>query len=378
MQTLAYATPAEHRHTFARHVLTDRDAAEQRLGQMITQGRARAAQVIESLMAEAQRRQDYLVPASQLQFVVSPVEVGVNLEGAGRLALADHALGEMRQDLRVSADFLKGLQKDGERGAQVATQLLNDLHYRLHSRRLLRVVGGQVKGWLSEDYNPIDQSEVITGFLAALQAVNAIPTGGFISDWRYSLDALYGEMFEALPGEYLVMGAQLRSSDYGAAAVTIALSFWRIICTNLAVGKALYRQVHIGKHAWQLDDGFKVSHQTMRLTAEASVSAMQDAIRQVFSRTTREKLVADYTRDAQTHIDADNAAKALRKKGVLTETDAHQVVNMVRGEDRIEILPHTEDPESALRFKQALAFIALQTQGDRRLLLQDAAMNLTA
>ena len=117
--------------------------AHQKLEAMIENGRAKQAQVITHLMDEADRRKDYLVPASKFQFQgrmieATPLSLQLGDNGDEGLFFNDYSFGQMASILGVPERFIKGVfDEDPEVGANI----LNDLRYRLgDSRRLIREV----------------------------------------------------------------------------------------------------------------------------------------------------------------------------------------------------------------------------------------------
>lgn len=352
--------------------MTSQQAAES-LARLIERGRHTSTQVIQNLMAEAQQRLDYRVPPKQLymQYHLDyppSIAFGDQVYTLTRWA-EEQLLGSMRIPLR----FVASLEADGERGISILNDLVNSLVYRIPSARLVRTVGQEAKAILSDGYKLIDQGELIAELVQAAQKHDLVFTNGHITDRRYSLDVLYPHIVEPLPGEYVAIAGQFRSSDYGYGAAELRLAILRVICTNLAVREVVFRKVHIGQNDWELEGEFQVSERTRRLASAAAVSAMADGVKLLTQPALRERIIQQYREAANKAVDLQQQTRNLMRRGVLSEAEVQQVTDMVLNERRIEVLPSTDLPNSLLRFQQALAWLANSKTGERKFALQEAA-----
>lgn len=350
--------------------------AHQKLEAMIESGRAKQAQVITHLMDEAERRKDYLVPASKFQFdgrmiEATPLSLQIGDDGENGLFFNDYSFGQMASILGVPERFIKGVfDEDPDVGANI----LNDLRYRLgDSRRLIREVDGTIRAVLSDRYKPIDQGRVIEMFLKAVQETGALPLDGFCTDRRYVLRAVIPQILEPMPNEVVALGVHISSSDYGAGALNLAVFQIRMWCTNLAVGESVFREIHLGSRMNDDDGLIQWSGRTVSLQGMTALSEMKDAMRAILAPENRDRIEASWRAAAMERINTQGEADKLRKQNILSKEDADNIVKLVQNEQRIEVLPSTPDPNSKLRFAQALSWLAQQAEGEKRLDLEVAA-----
>ncbi len=190
--------------------------AEQKLQTIIDEGKQRASRVASDLLAEAKGRVDLLVPPERLKFVVGEKETALIVPHSttpNPIPLTTWAEDQVLDDMGIRKDFFYGLidRDPPDRACAAAQWLLNDFAaWTMKSRRLIRVVnarhekhglvGGQVKGFLSEKYKPINQGEVVESFLAAAKLAKAVVVNGHVTDRRYLLECIHPELIYAHKG----------------------------------------------------------------------------------------------------------------------------------------------------------------------------------
>lgn len=363
-----------------------REVAVERLTRYVEEGRAKSATIVKKLMEETEQRVDVVVPRQMMNFHVLPERVELNVDDPRvreTLGFSEWSEAQMLGTLGIQQRFLNGLQGDGKTGATIATQLLNDLRYRIggeeeingKARRLLRVVKSQVRGWLSPTYGMFDQSEILGGFAQAIQNVarqGIVFTDGVISDRRYGITAVHPQILEPFPGEYILAAEQLQSSDYGFGAVDLVQQVIRLVCKNGMLGFSLFRKIHRSTGFGGDENAvFEISERTRQLKAQATVSLLTDGVRAGFSDQSVDKMLDQYRVAAAREINPKTESDGLRKEGLLTKEDADKAPALLAMD--LEILPDTPSKNSALRFGQLLAWMGSQAEGEKQINLMEAA-----
>jgi len=374
---------------------------QERLDAMVDRARGESGAVVEKLMAEATSRRDFLLAGDELDWgwdgsdvVVSHKRVTQATE-LPHLRATDWARGQLGQRLRVPAAFMEGLVEEARQtfsdgqpkpvavmARGTLHDLLDGLKYRWDDKRvLLREVDGAVRGLLSDSYQPVDQSALVKGFVETCHAVGSrggvevLPlSGSYMTEKAYGLRALRAEIIEPLPNEPMVLGVQLSSSEYGAGSTEIKLTLTRMWCTNTAIGESVLRKVHLGAGLRESGGGLiEFSERTLRLNSAAVVSGMRDAVASVLCEGGRDKVVAQIREAADSKVDAKALAEGAARRGVLRKSDVERVVDLVKNEDRFDILPNTTNRESRLRYANALTWFAHGKPADERLSLEAEA-----
>lgn len=357
-----------------------RQMAEDILGRKIEQGKARSTQIVTALYDEVNSRESFIVPKSELHFAVSPEngQLTADVNHHGKFSFTDHARGQALKTLHVNQtqyDFLtKTHREDG--GPAILSDFLNKLRdLTMENRRMIRTVNGQVRGFMTQDYQTIDADQTVTQLMKSLTDTGAVFLGGELSDWRYALDLMLPKIEEPLPGEFVLPIVRFRSGDYGDTAAEMTFGILRLICGNGLVREVIFRKVHSGGGQWKIETGVvEISDKARELSAALVIEKMNTSLKYAFSENGISKMMTQYAEAAETPINAARVAGNLQRAGLLTKPEADQVVKLVREEDRIEVLPKTDKAETQLRFEQALAFIAQQSpDSDRRMDLVELA-----
>ena len=257
-----------------------------RLEESIKARTARAGQVLSQVMGTIP--EDKVVKAEVLGFAPVPENKAIVLRaGDQEFSLHRHALRQVAGVAKVPVDFVDRLTE----GESWQGQLLADVLTRIYShasdhgqkKHLIRVVGGQVRGFLSDSYRRLDSRPIFDAFLQAAQQAGAQPYGGHASDIRAGLKLILPGIHAIQLGDdrvdLVAFGAEISTSDFGAGLLAIRSFIERLVCLNGATAEDLMKQVHLGK---RLTEDVEFSQKTYELDTRATVSAVRDITRAAF------------------------------------------------------------------------------------------------
>ncbi len=238
-------------------------------------------------------------------------------------------------------------------------------------RYLIRRVGGQVRGVLSDAYKRVDCRPMLDAFLGAVQQRGAVPAGGEITETRVVVRVIVPTIYEPTPGEFVVYGMQLANSDFGAGTYALSDFVMRLLCLNGMTGDKQLRQIHLGK---RISEDVELSAKTHALDTKTLVSATIDTVGQLISDVVldkRTKAIGDLARQELTFQQAiSQAGKRLSK----TEREASEEI--YEGPDVLNV----PEGKTMWRFANALSFLANDEKkipsADRRIELQEIAGRL--
>src|SRR4029077_9558132 len=238
-------------------------------------------------------------------------------------------------------------------------------------RYLIRRVGGQVRGVLSDQFKRVDCRPMLDAFLGAVQSRGAVPAGGAITETRCVVRVLVPKIYEPTPGEFVVYGMQFANSDFGAGTYALSDFVLRLLCLNGMTGDKQLRQIHLGK---RISDDIELSAKTHALDTKTLVSATIDTV---------DKLISDVVLDKRTKAIGD-----LSKQELSFEQAASQVGKRLSKSEREASEEIYEGPDvlnvpagkNMWRFTNALSFLANDEKkipsADRRIELQEMAGRL--
>lgn len=252
-----------------------------------TQPDAQAA--MQSLVEDGKVMKDYLAPIGVKHGSNPDVTFGANghvlidfLENS--YSLHDNAIGQLSEKFKIPSRYLKDLANGDEWGRNLTAKILNE--HSLHAnqeRVLIRAVGKQVRGVLSDSYKRIDSGKIVNGFLIESYDKGAVLAEGYKNDLQVWIEVILPEVI-IIPTENngeipICFGARLSTSDFGKGATEIRAFMMQGICLNGWVRESLLRQVHLGK---KLPYDLGLSDKTMILDTRTQISAVRDMTGRIF------------------------------------------------------------------------------------------------
>jgi hypothetical protein len=347
-------------------------AAQAKLQSMVDAGRDRAMKGIEAINAEYGLRHDFMARPTGLTVGWKAKDLTVEVKGEGAFALTQHARGQLLQQAAIPTAFADALSRHD----------LNDL-LRFNLEKLLprtapdgllvRTVGDTAKGILSPSYRIIDGSPLFEAFIMESMRAGLVPHSGEVTDTRAFVQFIQPRVIEVFPGEHVVFGMELKNSDYGNGALALAVTIWRLLCTNGLVGHDMFRKVHLGKRFDGFGEGqetVKLSAKTLELDAATLKSGLADVMKQLPAHV--EASVETLRSAGEQVVNVPQALQALQKRG-LKKATLDKVKALYETEQPVESLPQQA---GAWRFSNVLSLLANSAQGDEAHDLRELAADM--
>ena len=270
------------------------DVVRNKVQRMIDRNQNNVKQTLQRLMSEHRSAQDFIAPIGvELKKkdtgpVIKFTEQGyitMNVD-KNRYSLHPHAVGQLAEKMNIPAKYLRQLSEGSEWQRQLATQILNEHSgWTERTRVLVRAVGNQVRGVLSDSYRRLNSEQILTAFLTEAMSQGAVPCDAFMSDTKIWVETILPEPI-SIPTELngtvmIYMGARFSTSDYGDGAVDMRAYLLNGVCLNGMVRESLMKQVHLGT---RLPDNLMFSEKTYALDTETTMSATKDFTKNLYSR----------------------------------------------------------------------------------------------
>ena len=285
-----------------------------------------------------------------------------------------HALTQVAERAGIPGTYLNRLLTRPY-GPQLVIENLTTIFQKEEpSKYLVRSVGDEVRGVLSDSFRRMDSRPIIEMFASECQAVGAVPIEGVGGDLRWSLRAILPMVFQPSKKtgleEYIAFGLALTNSDFGVGALSLRLFMLRVWCTNMALLEEALRQVHLGK---RLADNIEFSQQTYELDTATQVSAVKDLIRGSLSPEKINESVALIGKALEERINPKKAWEELPKQGLLKGEVAK--VKEIFNDGGVEMLP---PGTTVARLSNAISWFARQPEQtpERRIELEAVAGQL--
>lgn len=301
-------------------------------------------ETIEKIEKDGKMLVDYIKPiGTNLKKIGATPEVvfsangSVNMEFTARtgqdeyelehMTIHDNAIGQLASKFGVPTRYLRDLAGGNEWQRNLASQILNQhCENTERSRMLIRCVGNQVRGVLSDSYRRLNSTEILIAFLQ-----EAINCNAAIADAHYTDTKIYVETILPTPIEIptakngtvvLFAGARFSTSDFGDGALDMKSFLLNGACLNGMVRETQMRQIHLGS---RLNDNLLLSQRTYELDTKTQVSAVKDVTKYLYDRNTILAKAMEIEAASEVEVDASKELKALAKNGKLYKQESEEI-----------------------------------------------------
>ena len=148
---------------------------------------------------------------------------------------------------------------------------------------LVRAVGNEVRGFLSDSYRRLDSQQIFNTHIEEIFRNGAVLSDGFMDETRVMVESLLPAPIEMVTEHngviMLAFGTRLSTSDYGDGALELRSFLMQGICLNGMVRESMLKTVHLGA---RLPENLALSERTYRLDSETQASAVKDLTKKLF------------------------------------------------------------------------------------------------
>jgi len=242
-------------------------------------------------------------------------------------SLHENAVYQLADKIGIPARYLRELANGDEWKRQLASVLLNEhSSWTQRTRVLVRSVGQEVRGVLSDSYRRLNSVEILTGFIEEAGKQGAIVADAFMTDTKVWAETILPKPI-IIPtmqnGEvFLFAGARFSTSDYGDGAVDMRAFLLNGVCLNGMVRESVMKQVHLGS---KLPDNLQLSERTYQLDTQTTVSAVRDLTKGLFGRENIMQKAIEIQGAGEIEVDMNEELKRMVKAGSLLKSDSENV-----------------------------------------------------
>lgn len=298
---------------------------------------------MERLINEGKIAQDYIAPLGvELKRNDHSPVITFNGEGGltmnmpdGKFSLHSNAIGQLADRMGIPQRYLRTLAAGAEWQVSLAATMLNEHSgWTQRSRVLVRTVGSQVRGVLSDSYRRLNSVEILTAFVQEASQQGAVIADAYMSDTKVWAETILPQPLvipTAKNGDVIIFaGARFSSSDYGDGAVDMRSFLLNGACLNGMVRESVMKQVHLGS---KLPDNLRLSQQTYELDTKTTVSAVRDLTSGLFSRETLMQKAYEIQGASEMEVDLNHELGRLTSNGSLLKTESSEVQKILMRND---------------------------------------------
>lgn len=253
----------------------------------------------------------------------------------GQFSLHDNAIGQLADRMGIPQRYLRGLASGEPWAVSLAAYLLNQhSDWTQRSRVLVRTVGQQVRGVLSDSYRRLNSVEILTAFVQEAAGQGAVISDAYMNDtkvWAETILPTPIEIPTAKNGIVTIFaGARFSTSDYGDGAVDMRAFLLNGACLNGMVRESVMKQVHLGS---KLPDNLKLSNKTYELDTKTTVSAVKDLTKGLFCKDNLMQKAIEIQGASEIDVDFEHELKRLTSSGGLLKQESKEVEKILMRND---------------------------------------------
>lgn len=313
--------------------------------QKMIEGKAIGVQAtMERLINEGKIAQDYIAPLG-VNLKRNEHKPVITFDGAGEalmmnmpdgaFSLHANAVGQLADRMGVPQRYLRTLATGEAWQRQLAADILNQhSDWTQRSRVLVRSVGTQVRGVLSDSYRRLNSVQIITAFIEEAAGKGAVISDAYMNDTKVWAETILPQPIvvpTAKNGDVVIFaGARFSTSDYGDGAVDMRTFLLNGACLNGMVRESVMNQIHLGS---KLPDNLALSQHTYELDTKTTVSAVRDLTRGLFSADTIRRKAYEIQGASEMEVDLEKELKKLTKDGGLLKQEGQEVEKLLMKND---------------------------------------------
>lgn len=298
---------------------------------------------MERLVNEGKIAQDYIAPIG-VNLKMNDHSPVITFSGDGNLqmnmpdgkfSIHDNAIGQLADRMGIPSRYLRGLASGEPWAKHLAATLLNEHSgWTQRSRVLVRTVGQQVRGVLSDSYRRLNSVEILTAFVQEAAEQGAVISDAYMNDtkiWAETILPTPITVPTAKNGDVIIFaGARFSTSDYGDGAVDMRAFLLNGACLNGMVRESVMKQVHLGS---KLPDNLQLSQQTYELDTKTTVSAVRDLTKGLFSKDNLMQKAYEIQGASEIEVDFEHELKRLTRDGGLLKQEGKEVEKILMRND---------------------------------------------
>lgn len=249
----------------------------------------------------------------------------------GNFNLHGNAISQISEKMGVPAKYLRELAMGDEWQKQLCATILNEHSgWTQRTRVLVRAVGMEVRGVLSDSYRRLNSVEIITAFIQEASVQGAVMSDAYMNDTKVWCETILPTPIEIPTRKNgmvtIFAGARFSTSDYGNGSVDMRSFLLNGACLNGMVRESVMRQVHLGS---RLPDSIALSQKTYELDTKTTVSAIKDLTKGLYSRETIMDKAIEIQGASEIDVDFDKELKSLVQRGALLKNEGREVEKLL-------------------------------------------------
>ena len=292
---------------------------------------------IQSISEELDRQRK-----SKFDFIIPTMFMGMTFNGAllnkksgKELPLTDYAHGQIAEHMKIPRAYYKRMQLESP---ELLARNVNTWMEKQPkgTKRLVRVLDGKGRAYLSDRYLPIDNWDTLNALLPSLQDAGCEIVSAEVTENRMYIKAITPRITgEIKVGDKVQGGLIISNSEIGAGRVEVSPLLYRLVCSNgMIVPDMSLKRHHVGRRVAEEDltvNGI-YSRETIAADIATFLLKARDTVRAVLDQTVFDDVIKRTRRAAGEVIeDAEECIEDVTNRYGLSDEERTALFNNFLG-----------------------------------------------
>jgi len=260
---------------------------------------------LESLVRELERAKanskDIIVDTQNIQMEPYNDDTVLNINGE-TYPLTDWAHTQIAEKLGIPIKYYNKMRESGK--AELLAENVN-AWMPVRERRLIRILYGRVRAFLSDRYRPMDNYDLLFCALDEFTHHDVEIHRCDLTETYMYIKAFQPAEIRQIETEYgtvsVIPGLILSNSEVGAGSMKVEPALLNVGCKNVFIASAQFKAVHIGRRR---GEGDIWADDTLRLQDEVLWREVRDTIRAAFDTERFVKAVERFSKAAENKVES--------------------------------------------------------------------------
>jgi hypothetical protein len=226
---------------------------------------------------------DFRLPTAALTMTdTNTIAFGDEKIGNHEFALNDWSHQQMSGHVEVPKGYYDRLRQQNP--ALLAQNVNHGLRHKVENKdkqgRLIRVLDGKVRGYLSTSYKVMDSHDILEAVLPTLMDNDFEVVSSEVTEKRMYLKTTSPKIQgEVIKGDVVQYGVMVSTSDVGAGLLNIEPYINTLACTNGMVMSTTFKKAHLGRNTFTGYIEQIMSENTRDLNSKAFFATLSDYLK---------------------------------------------------------------------------------------------------
>ena len=239
-------------------------------------------ELAKKIEANRDLKQDFIAPTEQLKMhVQEDKKASLIIPKQGEFPVLPLAHDQIAARVDIPKKYYERMRNEAP---ELLANNVNTWFRKNPEKRMVRTLGGDVRAFLSNRYNRIENEEIAEVAIPILYQIPDVKiVSAEVTDRRLYIQAVSPRLQgEVKKGDVVQAGVVISNSEVGAGAVSVARMNYRLVCLNGMIMPDKFRAYHTGRQIedteslWQ-DDTRKADDRAILLKVRDMVKAAVDA-----------------------------------------------------------------------------------------------------